>query len=64
MTILPLVAIDPGNIESAYAVIDAETCRPIAINKLTNDHRSLELPSMTSAMSFMNEPPCLANSVG
>lgn len=52
MTILPLVAIDPGNIESAYAVIDAETCRPIAINKLTNDHLSLELPSMASGAAL------------
>lgn len=31
-----LLGIDPGNIESAYALIDEE-CRPLAIGKVAND---------------------------
>lgn len=32
-----VLAIDPGNAESAFALINAETCKPIAIGKLDND---------------------------
>lgn len=32
-----ILAIDPGNVESAYVVIDTETCQPIAFAKTTND---------------------------
>ena len=32
-----LLAIDPGNTESAYALIDATTRRPIAIDKVANE---------------------------
>ena len=31
-----VLAIDPGNVESAYAVIDSETCQPIAFAKTDN----------------------------
>jgi hypothetical protein len=31
-----ILAIDPGNTESGYAVIDSTTCRPIAIGKKEN----------------------------
>jgi hypothetical protein len=31
-----LLAIDPGNIESGYVVIDASTCRPIRTGKVPN----------------------------
>lgn len=32
-----LLAIDPGNIESGYALIDVATCKPLDIGKITND---------------------------
>lgn len=31
-----VLAIDPGNIDSAYAVIDTTTCKPIQIGKIPN----------------------------
>lgn len=32
-----VLAIDPGNEESAYALIDSETCKPIRYAKVPND---------------------------
>ena len=32
-----VLAIDPGNTESAYVVIDQSTCRPLVIGKVPND---------------------------
>lgn len=32
-----VLAIDPGNTESGYALIDADTCRPIEVGKVAND---------------------------
>lgn len=32
-----LLAIDPGPVESAYALIDADTCRPVLTGKVPND---------------------------
>ena len=32
-----ILAIDPGNVESAYCVIDEETYRPILFEKINND---------------------------
>lgn len=31
-----ILAIDPGNIESGYALIDQSTCRPLDIGKISN----------------------------
>ena len=31
-----VLAIDPGNTESGYALIDADTCRPIRVDKIVN----------------------------
>lgn len=31
-----LLAIDPGTVESAYVLIDAETCRPYEVGKVPN----------------------------
>jgi hypothetical protein len=31
-----LLAVDPGNIESAYVIVDAETCEPLAFDKVPN----------------------------
>lgn len=31
-----ILAIDPGNTESAYAVIDADTCKPLDFGKIPN----------------------------
>ena len=36
MSALTVLAIDPGNVESAYAMIDVETCRPVAFDKIPN----------------------------
>lgn len=33
-----LLAIDPGNTESGYAVIDVETLRPLEVGKVGNSH--------------------------
>ena len=33
---LTVLAIDPGNIDSAYAMIDVATCRPVAFGKFDN----------------------------
>lgn len=41
---MKLLAIDPGNIESGWCVIDTNTCRPIAFGKDYNDI----LPAVTS----------------
>lgn len=33
---MTVLAIDPGNDESAYALIDADTCRPVKVGKVPN----------------------------
>jgi Holliday junction resolvasome RuvABC endonuclease subunit len=33
---MKILAIDPGNTESGYALIDQSTCQPLAIGKITN----------------------------
>lgn len=43
-------AIDPGNVESAYCIVDGETLRPLQFGKVVNDElletvKSFELPS-------------------
>lgn len=43
-----ILAIDPGSAESAYAYIDAETCRPIDVGKVSN----YDLREMLLAGSF------------
>jgi hypothetical protein len=50
-----VLAIDPGNIESAYALIDAETRRPIEVAKLPNEEvleRLMELCVGNDATDF------------
>lgn len=47
-----MFAIDPGNIESAYCVVDADTLRPLEFGKVGNDEllgmvRNFELPGET-----------------
>jgi hypothetical protein len=32
-----VLAIDPGNIQSGYALIDADTCQPIEVGKIDNE---------------------------
>ena len=32
-----VLAIDPGNIHSGYALIDADTCKPIEVGKIDNE---------------------------
>lgn len=32
-----LLAIDPGNIQSAFTIIDADTCKPVAFAKTMNE---------------------------
>ena len=32
-----ILAIDPGNVESGWVIIDAETCRPVEFGKSPND---------------------------
>jgi hypothetical protein len=32
-----ILAIDPGNTESGYALIDPDTCRPVEVGKIPND---------------------------
>ena len=32
-----ILAIDPGNIQSAYCVIEAETCKPLEFDKIPNE---------------------------
>lgn len=39
-----ILAIDPGNTESGYAIVDVDTCRPLAVGKVAND-RLLDLIS-------------------
>jgi hypothetical protein len=41
-----ILAIDPGSTESAYVVIDADTCQPIVFAKLLNEELREELPMM------------------
>ena len=31
-----VLAIDPGNVDSAYALIDARTCQPLLVDKISN----------------------------
>ena len=33
-----VLAIDPGNTHSGYALIDATTCQPLEVGKTLNDH--------------------------
>jgi hypothetical protein len=33
-----VLAIDPGSTESAYALVDANTCRPLEFGKIANSH--------------------------
>ncbi|WP_285240087.1 hypothetical protein [Pseudarthrobacter sp. MEB009] len=44
---MTILAIDPGNTFSGYAMIDPDTCRPIAVGKIPNDE-VLELIRNTS----------------
>ena len=41
-----VLAIDPGPVESAYALIDAETCRPVAVGKVDNHELRDMLPGL------------------
>ena len=34
---MTVLAIDPGNAESGYALVDADTCRPVEVGKVAND---------------------------
>ena len=34
---MKVLAIDPGNTHSGYALIDADTCRPLDVGKIPND---------------------------
>jgi hypothetical protein len=34
---MKILAIDPGNTESGWVIIDADTCRPLQFGKSTND---------------------------
>lgn len=34
---MKIIAIDPGNIESAYCIIDAKTYKPLEFNKIKNE---------------------------
>ena len=34
---MKIIAIDPGNIESAYCVIDSKTYKPLEFNKIKNE---------------------------
>lgn len=43
---MKLLAIDPGNTESAYALVDATTRRPLAIDKLDNQQLVDHLASL------------------
>lgn len=38
---MKILAIDPGNIESAYCVIDSETYKPVEFNKIENERIAL-----------------------
>jgi hypothetical protein len=43
------LAIDPGNTESAYALIDTDTCRPIEFDKLPNERLRFAIPRLILA---------------
>jgi hypothetical protein len=47
MSALTVLAIDPGNVESAYALIDSETCRPIEAAKVPNADLLDQLEGLT-----------------
>ena len=38
---MKILAIDPGNIESAYCVIDSETYKPVEFSKIANERIAL-----------------------
>jgi hypothetical protein len=46
-----VLAIDPGNTESAYALINAETCRLVDFDKVDNDTLQFRLPRLSSQSS-------------
>ena len=39
-----ILSIDPGNIESAYVVMEKDTYKPILFEKINNDELALKLP--------------------
>lgn len=41
-----ILAIDPGNIETAYCVIDVETLRPIEFGKISNEKLINYIPNL------------------
>ena len=34
---MPIIAIDPGNVQSGYCVIDQKTLRPLEFGKIDNE---------------------------
>lgn len=42
-----ILAIDPGNIESAYCFIDSETYKPIGFEKIKNEVLEIGLHNQT-----------------
>lgn len=38
MSTCPIIAIDPGNTQSGYCVIDRSTLRPLEFGKIDNNH--------------------------
>lgn len=51
-----ILAIDPGNVQSAYVVMDAETYKPYKIGKVDNEEM-LRIVSFECANAFYNQAP-------
>lgn len=56
------LAIDPGSAESAYAVVDVTTCRPVAFDKVPNEQLLEQLDGFDFNYrgGFVDQPICLA----
>ena len=42
---MPIIAIDPGNVQSGYCVIDQKTLRPLEFGKIDNEELLKKLES-------------------
>ena len=50
---MPIIAIDPGNVQSGYCVIDQKTLRPLEFGKIDNEELLEKLAQANTAEELL-----------